>query len=338
MKTRNLFLHALVLCTLVMMLNAPATALGITSQNQANKPQVSAAETKAAQAIEVAADINAKFVAVTDFVKKYPKSTLRPRLAEYMLDQVFAATDPNEELAAAQRFVTIFSEPSEVNSAKTALVDAYIKLKRYDDAFGTGAAYLSGNAEDVTVLTNLAITGTEQAKQGNGKFVAASKQYGTKAIELIETNKKPAGMDEAFWGKQTVMLPQLYQEMAVLLLMEQKPVEAQAKLEKATQLNPADPFNFALLSSITNDEYQKVALAYKNMPDSKAKDDQLQRATALLDKVIDQYAHVVGLADGKPQYKGLHDQMLEDLQAYYKYRHKNSTEGLQKLIDGYKLP
>jgi hypothetical protein len=312
-------------------------ARGITPQTKTNKPPVSE-ETIAAKAVEAAADINAKFVAAADFVKKYPKSTARQHLADYMVDQIFDVKEPNEELAAAQKFTTIFTEPSEVNSGKPALIDAFINLKRYDDAFATGATYLANNAEDISILIALAITGTDQAKNKNGKYVAASRQYGAKAIELIEADKKPANTDDASWGKQKAMLPVLYQQLGLISFLEQKFAEAQTKLEKAAQLNPADPFNYVLLSSITNNEYQKMALAWKSMVDSKAKDDQLQKATALLDKVIDQYAHAVGLAEGKAQYQKLHDQLLEDLQAYYKYRHKNSTDGLQKLIDGYKLP
>ena len=134
------------------------------------------------------------------------------------------------------------------------------------------------------------------------------------------------------------MLPQLYQEMAIVSLVTGDSTGAQVNLEKSVKLNPADPFNYVLLGTITNEEYQKTAQNYKNMPDGKAKDDMLQKANTLLDKVIDQWAHAMGLAEGKPQYQALHDQVLPDLAAYYKYRHKSSPDGLQKLIDSYKLP
>jgi hypothetical protein len=74
------------------------------------------------------------------------------------------------------------------------------------------------------------------------------------------------------------------------------------------------------------------------MPSSKSKDEMVQKANQILDKVIEQYAHAVALSEAKPQFKSLHDQLLEDLTTYYKYRHNNSVDGLQKYIDGYKLP
>jgi hypothetical protein len=104
------------------------------------------------------------------------------------------------------------------------------------------------------------------------------------------------------------------------------------------KLSPADPFNYLLLATIANDEYLKVAETYKNMPDGKAKDDLRIKVTQLMDKVIDLYAHAVALSEGKAGYEKLHNQTLADMTPYYKYRHKNSTDGMQKLIDGYKLP
>jgi hypothetical protein len=93
-----------------------------------------------------------------------------------------------------------------------------------------------------------------------------------------------------------------------------------------------------LLGSITNDEYQKLALAYKSMSEGKERDDMLVKINVLMDKVIDYYAHGVGLSEGKPQYQNFHDQLLQDLASYYRYRHKNSTDGLQELINNYKQP
>ncbi len=57
-----------------------------------------------------------------------------------------------------------------------------------------------------------------------------------------------------------------------------------------------------------------------------------------MDEVIEFFAHAVGLSEGKPAYQQLHDQILQDLQAYYKYRHGGSTDGLQQMVDKYKMP
>jgi tetratricopeptide (TPR) repeat protein len=302
-----------------------------------DKTRVSDAETKAEKAVEAAGNANEKMTAADAFLKKYPKSSLRQHVGDLIADQVFAEKDANQRLALAQRALTIFTAESEVAMFKAALIDAYATLTRFDEAFAEGATFLAKNPENVQILVNLAIAGTEQAKQGNTKYVPPSRLYGMKAIELLEADKKPADMDAGVWDKFKRTLPQLYQEMAIISLMQQNSSDALGQLEKAVKLNAADPFNY-LLASVANDDYQKVAESYKNMPDSKAKDDLLVKVNQLMDKVIDLYAHAAALSEGKAGYEKLHDQTLLDMTPYYKFRHKNSTDGMQKLIDGYKLP
>jgi tetratricopeptide (TPR) repeat protein len=333
MKIKRFLSTALLLCSVIVILHS-----SITAQQDKIKPKVSDAESKAAKAVEAPADASAKLAAAEDFVKKYPKSPLREDVAEYVADQLLGVADSNQKLTLAQKFPSVFTEPAEGNLAKLALLDAYVQLKRLDEAFTTGGAYLATNGDDIQVLTLLAIAGTEAAKARNPKYVKESGQYGAKAIELLEADKKPEKMDAGFWTGQKSRLPQIYQEMAIISLMQGNRTEAQAKLEKSQKLSPTDPFNYVMMGSLNNDDYQKVAQDYQKMPDGKARDTMLQQANALLDKVIDQYAHAVALSEGKAQYQALHDGVLEDLTAYYKYRHNKSTDGLQKMIDGFKLP
>ncbi len=338
MKTRSLLSRAILLCSLVLVFNTSITAGLLTWQDKAPKITVPEAEAKALKALEAARDVNAKFVAAEEFVKKYAASRARPQVAQYLANQVFGVTDPNQRLAAAQKYLALFTEPTEAKLVQPALIDAYVQLNRFDEAFDSGASYLANDAEDVQVRVLLAIAGAKLARGQNVKHIKASQEYGAKAIELLEADKKSATMDNDSWLKEKAMLPTLYQQMGVMSLVEQNATGAQANLEKAAKLNPADPFNYALLGSITNSEYQSLAQTVRSLPDGKSKDEMFQKANALLDKVIEQYAHAVALATGKPQYQALRDQMMQDLATYYKYRHKNSDEGLQKYIDGYKLP
>jgi tetratricopeptide (TPR) repeat protein len=338
MKTSSLLSRAILLCSLVIVFNSLVTANVLGRQDKTKKPTLPEAEIKAAKALETAADVPAKFVAAEAFVKKYPASKLRPQLAGYMSNQVFAVTDPAQKLVMGQKFLALFSEPTEVKLVQPALVDAYVLLSRFDEAFDTAATYLTNDAEDIQLRVLLALSGADLARKQNVKYMKVSSEYGAKAIELIETDKKPAAMENDIWLKEKALLPVLYQQMAIISLVEQKPSEAEPKLEKAVKLDPADPFNYALLASITNNEYQTLAATIQGMPASKSKDEMVQKANKILDKVIEQYAHAVALSEGKPQFQPLRNQLLEDLTTYYKYRHSNSVEGLQKYIDGYKLP
>ena len=70
----------------------------------------------------------------------------------------------------------------------------------------------------------------------------------------------------------------------------------------------------------------------------KEQDELLKKTLEKLDQIIDHYARAVGLSEGNPPLQKLHDELLTDLKTYYAFRNKNSTDGLQQLIDKYKKP
>jgi hypothetical protein len=335
MRTKSFPAHLFSVCIIAVALNLSAIA---SSASKTQDKPVSEAEAKAANTIQSAPDIDAKMAAAEAFVKKYPQSTVRHQIAEYVASQILNVSDGNQKLTLAQRYQTIFTDKADAGSIKPAMIDAYVKVGRLDEAFAAGATHLASNPEDIQVLVLLAFTGVDQARQSNSKFVNVSGQYGAKAIEMIEGDKKPAAMDAGFWTQEKAMLAQLYEQMVLIDLLLQKPADAQVKLEKAIKLAPNDPYNYFMMGNIVNDEYQKMAQTYKSMPAGKEQEDMLVKINAKLDAVIDLFARAVALSEGKPQYKVYHDQTLHDLTAYYSYRHNKSTEGLQKLIDSYKVP
>jgi hypothetical protein len=331
MKTQSIFSSRGALgCVAVLVFGLFASAL-------ATGQQLSDADNKAMAAIQAAPDIAAKLAAGEAFVKATPKSAARPRIADYLVEQIDAVPDATLKLTLAQRFQKTFTQTAELNAIKPVEIDALILQKKVDEAFSLGASFLSKSPDDIQALTDLAIAGVDQAKQKNPKYANDASQYGTKAIELMEANKQPAGFDDATWTKyKAVKLPQLYQAMAIISLMKQDGPGAKAKLEKAITLNPADPYNYVLHGSLVNDEYQRLAQTFKTLPEGKAKTDTLNQAMSLMDKVVDDYAKAVALSEGKESYKKLHDDLLPDLKSYYAFRHNGSTDGMQKLIDGYK--
>lgn len=311
---------------------------GQDTNKEKNKPKVSEGESKGVDAINSAPDPAAKLAAGAEFVKKYPKSSLRSEVSGYLAGQIDQVGDAAQKLALAETFQKTFTADKEQEAIQPVILDAYLAAKRTDDAFTLAASILAKQPENVVLLSRMLIAGTDEAKRQNPKYAAQSQQHGLKAIELIEANKKPADMTDAAWEKIKALLPALYQNMGVLSLVSQNAAEAKTRLEKAATLNPAEPFNYVLLGSIANDEYQQLATTHKAMPNGPQKDEALKKATAMMDKVIDLYAHAVGASDGKPEYQQVHDQLMQDLTPYYKYRHNQSTEGLQQLIDKYKVP
>jgi tetratricopeptide (TPR) repeat protein len=311
---------------------ARASVLDFESQDK-DEPKVSEAEAKAANAINSLPDAAAKLKAAEAFVKKYPKSQARPHIADYVAAQIGGVKDPTQKLTLAEQFLSSFTEQREQDAITPVVIDAYLGTNQTDEAFTTAAAFLTRNPDNVRVLVMMLQAGTEQAKKQNPKYIAQSEQYGTKAIQLLEADTNP--LDPTGYK---AALPQMYQSMGMLALMRGGRSDARAKLEKAMSLSPSDPFNYLLLGDIMNSEYQQQAKRANSMPEGPPRVEAIQKANESLDQVIDVFAHAVGLMEGKPQFQVPHDQMLQDLTAYYKYRHNKSTEGLQQLIDKYKAP
>ena len=301
------------------------------------QPNVSAEEQKAAMAIAAAPDAAAKLKAATDFIKKYPKSPLRPQVASRVANQISSVKDAAQKVTLAQGFQDVFKEPSEQELIVPVTIEALSEAKRADEAFSVGAAFLAKNPDSLAVLVQLLATASDEAKKSNGKFVSQGIQFGTHAIEIIESNKKPADVDDAGWTSyKTVVLPSLYQSLGLLNLVSGDRAKARASYTKASELAPSDPFNFVMIAGMVNDEYQAEAKHYQSMTSGPARDAELKKAQSLLDAVIDAYAHAIAVSEGNATLQPVRQQYLQDFEAYYKYRHNNSTTGMQQLIDKYK--
>ena len=320
------------LCAVLIIVTAAATGFA-----QGTQGQPSADEQNLAKAVMTAPDPVVQMKTAADFVKKYPKSTLRPRLARELADKVGAVTDATQKVNGAQAYQGIFTEPAEQELIVPILVEGLLQAKRTDEAFAAGSEFLTKSPESLEVMIELVSAGTTEAKNKNGKFVPQSLQYGAQAIQLFEANKKPAWMDDAAWTKyKTDTLPSMHQSMGLLNLIKGDRAMARASYLKASELAPTDPFNHVMLAGITNDEYQTEAKKYQGMPAGPAKDEELKKAQGLMDGTIDAYAHAIAVSEGNAALQPVRQQYLQDLEAYYKYRHNNSTAGMQALIDKYK--
>ena len=300
-------------------------------------PKISQDEQKLLQQMTSAPDAAAKLKIAGDLIKKHPKTTIRGQVAEEIANQITDVKDVTQRLALAQQFQTIFNDPADEAHVGPVVIEAYADSNKFDDAFTKGADFLSRHPDSLRVLVTLLSVGSEQAKKQNTKFIDQSIRYGGQAIALVEANKKPANFDDAGWQKfKTSTAPSLYQSLGLLHMLKGANAEAKASYTKASQLAPTDAFNFVMIAALLNDEYQAAAKAYQTMAAGAPKDAQLKKVEALLDTVIDAYAHAIALSEGNAALAQVRQQYLQDLENYYKYRHNRSTAGMQQLIDKYK--
>lgn len=340
---RNNSLVARVALALTFVASSCLVSVSVTSSARAQagkpgQPNISSGEQALLKAIMAAPKPAAKLKAAEELIKKYPKSSVRPRVASDMADQIADVAEPSEKISLAQEYQGIFTGQSEQQLIIPILIEGYGDAKRPDEAFSSGAGFLAQNPDALRVLVGLMSLGTDQAKVGNTKFLEPSLQYGAHAAELIEANKKPADMDEAGWTKfKASVLPGVYRSLGILNLVKGDRAQAKARVLKALEVEPSDPYNYLLLAGIFEDEYQDAAKRYKNLPDSKARDDELKKVLAALDSVIDADAHLIALSEGIAPLQPARQQVIRDMESYYKYRHNNSTAGMQQLIDKYKV-
>lgn len=321
----------------VVVLTAPCCAPFAEAQSKDKPVQVSDGETKAAAKISAAPDTAAKILAAGEFVKKYPKSSLRAQVLTALAGEINKLEDPAKRISQLESLLTVFTGPADAEVLNPLLIDSYVNANRLDDAFAFGTKALQSNPNDLATLTNLTMIGSYQASKQNPKFVKQAQESGAKAIAIIESGKKPDGMEDSRWNEyQTKLLPQIYQRLGLMSMVTGNKEDARAKLEKAASLDTADPVNHYWLAGIMNDEYTQKAQEFQKQTPGPLKDIKLKEAESTMDKVIELWARVVGMSEGKPQLQPLHDQVLEDLQGYYKYRHRGSVDGLQELINKYK--
>jgi tetratricopeptide (TPR) repeat protein len=136
------------------------------------------------------------------------------------------------------------------------------------------------------------------------------------AITLIEADKgrristMPAGRITKQNG-----LPQIYQSLGMIDFYAGDKQKAQASFEKATQLDPSDVNGWILLASIHNDEYQALATKFNVLSAGAERDEMLKRANEKMDQVIEMYARIVALTEGRPEARQINEQVRRNWKA-----------------------
>jgi hypothetical protein len=315
---------------------AGAAAAAQDSKGTQAEVKVSGGERDAAAKIEKAKGTEARLQAASEFVKKYPNSTLRPRIAKSLADEVAATTDPQMKISLGQVYLDIFNRPEETQYVNTTLLNTYINSGKTDEAMKAGAAWLQQHPDDIPTMQNLTILAAAAAIRGDNTYIAQGRQYGAKAIEMLEADRMPAGADATRWPDfKKSALVSLYRETGILAYKSSDSAAALSLLEKAAALKSPDPGVYLLLSDLSSDEYQSLAKQYQ-VASAAEKPAALQKAQAALDKVIENYAQAIAVTDGNPTYQQVNAAMRQNLTENYKYRHNGSTEGMQQLIDKYK--
>lgn len=307
------------------------------AQPKSGAPQITDAERQAIKKINETTDPKAELDEAAIFVKKFPKSKILDRVAAHVAVKISEVQDATQKLALCESFSKVFKDTGHAGIITPTCLTALVVAKKMEDAFKMAAPWLESHPNDLLLLTRMALVGADEAKHNNSAYVAQSEKWGEQAIAIIEAGNKPETLGDAEWHDyQTKLLGSLYQSMGLLQMMSNNKEGARKKLQRSAEINPDDPFSYAFLGGLLNDEYQEAARKYLDASVGAEKDSLRKKAVSLLEKVVEAYAHSVALSENKPEYQQLHDQILEDLTGYYKFLHNNSTQGMQEYINTFK--
>lgn len=343
MKRLLITSRALSACALALLLSVLLTpSLASAAQDKPKEqpkeqPKISPDEEKAIQKINATASTSEKTKLTVEFLKKFKKTTLRGKLADYLSNQIAMEKDANVKAQTAQQFTAVFDQPGEADLVKPALIDAYLQQGKFDEAYSEGDKYLAAHPDDVFVHAQLGFSGAQQV-QKNGKtwkHTAAATKHAAKAVEMLEGDQKPAKANAQEWTTyRNSWLPRIYQATGLIFFFTEDRAKAKDYLEKSAGLDPYEVSTLAMLGNIANDEYNDLAKRYQ----TERKTDILEKALERMDEVIDWYARGVAASEGKPELQTMRGQILEQLREFYKFRHDGKTDGLDALIAKYKKP
>lgn len=313
-----------------------ALAVGPTIARGQSVPALSTPEESAFHHVKSTTNPAAKLAAAEDFIAKFPRSSKRVEVAAMVADHLKTLRNPAVAVTMIDRAFKLFSGPEELAHLKPVALQVFADVGRADEAFALAPELLARKPDQLSILIRLTFLGATEAQKRNLKHAETSIQYGMRAIEVVETDIKPADTSPEVWTVQKAALPNLYQQLGILTLAQGKNGEARTFLTRATQLGPKDPSSFALLGRLANNEYEKALTVFESMPEGQAKQDEKKKLDELMDEIIDMYARAAGLATGKVEHQTLLQQVIPDLTNYYKHRNNQSTAGLKQLINKYR--
>jgi len=263
-----------------------------------------------------------------------------------------ARTDSSKGLPLAKAYVEKFPSGANVayvkNYISKARGEAFNQAMQSKDVakmiqLGNEALAEDPNSLDYLYLLAYSIRQDELgANPRSYAHATEAADYTNRAIKFIEEGKVPAVAPKPFNKNSTLNF--LYQNLALIEVNKKNNDKALEYYSKAASLDGSDPGNFLACGSLHQIKYQGALVKYQGMPeaDRTAPEPKPEVKAALddvnkeADSVIDCWARFMAVSANNAAYASTRTQVGSALSDLYKYRHPDSPDGLQKLIDQYK--
>src|SRR5215831_12903466 len=264
-----------------------------------------------------------------------------------------ARTDSSKGLPLAKAYVEKFPSGANVAYVKNYIAKARgeafnqaMQSKDVAKMIQLGNEALAEDPNSLDYLYLLAYSIRQDELGANPRSYAHATEaadYTNRAIKFIEEGKVPAVAPKPFNKNSTLNF--LYQNLALIEVNKKNNDKALEYYSKAASLDGSDPGNFLACGSLHQIKYQGALVKYQGMPeaDRTAPEPKPEVKAALddvnkeADSVIDCWARFMAVSENKAGYASTRTQVGSALKELYKYRHPDDPDGLQKLIDQYKV-
>jgi tetratricopeptide (TPR) repeat protein len=234
-------------------------------------------------------------------------------------------------------------------STRPYLFNQAMQAKNIAEMIRIGKEVLARDPDNLDYLYLLALnirTNELFASPPNFSHAADAADFSLRAIKLIEADKVPNVVPKDKWNKEAT-LAWLYQNLAVIAANNKETDKAIEYYKKASQHDPANAFNFLACGSLHQAKYQAAAQKFQSLPEADRQSATepngkpeakaaLEEVNRQADAVIDCWARFMALTVTSNPFGATRSNVEKALTELYKYRHPDSPDGLQKLIDHYR--
>jgi tetratricopeptide (TPR) repeat protein len=265
----------------------------------------------------------------------------------------YTAKDTGKALDAAKSYLDKFPSgehatylKSWITATRGGLFNQALQAKNTDTMIRIASEVLTAEPDNLDYLYILALAIRQNELFGsppNFSHAAQEEDYSNRAIKLIEGGRAPSTVPKEKWNKNLV-LSTLYQNVAVIAANQKDTDKALQNYEKSLSLDPSNSFDYLACGSLRQVKYQAAVQKYSAIPEADRTADPpkpevkaaLDEVNKQADTVIDCWAHFMALTASNNEYGATRDQVGKALMDLYNFRHPDSPDGLNKLIDQYK--
>jgi hypothetical protein len=319
--TRRALTFAVAACALL----CPA-ALPSAAQQPSAQRIVAARRQRQAQVTEAQADLYERWRANINLNQPAAFEAGREYVGKY----------PNDEYGARVR---AWVDAYERAARKLQFEALLFKEKKYAAAFDVGKQVLAAEPENLRTMINLASAGYLASNAGDASSNAETLELARRATKMLEQGAQPSDW-KPFTG-QPDALAYLHFITGELILKE-SPAESVNYFRKAIASEGAvknTPVIYSRLAAAyvasryepQSKEFEARFGGREATPESKAA---LEEINSTVDRITDAYARAVALGGTEAQYAQARARWMQELTRFYKFRHNDSTEGLDAYIAG----